>query len=504
MDKLELERLIFLEKRIKEIAEEFGLLTTDIDFEIVPAQRVLEGMAYNFPKNFSHWSFGRDYDMHRTIFEHTGQGIPYEQVWNFERPKALVVETNPFALKVLVIAHVFGHVDYFLRNNLVQHGRSFADIAQEARDATDRFKKYEEKYGADEVEKTIDAGMSIQWQQHLDPFLEEELDNELARERLIEITRAKLERNSDFGSEFQSPLTKEEKDQIEKYLRHLSQLAPPRPIYDILGYIIKHSLSLKPWQKDVLGVVRNQARALSPMGRTKMADEGWATYWHLQIMRKLFEEKLLDGNDHGVFNDFHSAVTRESRTDFNWYRVGLALFEDIKERWDRGCFGRDFELCEDPVKKAYWDNGAMKGKEKIFQVASFYSDRMIIEEFFTDEFIRKMRLYLYQAEEDPSTGDTIYGIAESRPEVIRMLLKHAFTLYGMMPIKVQNSNHNGQQQLYLKHDFSGLEMDPQYREGTMRNIFYLWNRKVYLESIEDSKQILYSFDGHKHKTEKDK
>ncbi len=502
MDKKELERLVFLEKRIAEIVQEFGLLTTEIDFEIVSSQRVLEGMAYNFPKNFSHWSFGRDYDRNRTIFEHTGQGIPYEQVWNFERPKALIVESNPFALKVLVIAHVFGHVDYFLRNRFVQHGRSFADIAQEARDAAERFKKYEEKYGADEVEKTIDAGMSIQWQQHTDPFLEEELDNELARERLIETVRAKLKRNDSMDSEFKEPLTKEEKAEIEKSLRHLSQLSPPRPIYDLLGYIIRYSPSLKPWQRDVLSVVRNQARALAPMGRTKMADEGWATYWHVQIMRKLFEEKLLTAEEHGVFNDFHSAVTRENKVDFNWYRVGSALFEDIKERWDRGCFGKDYEQCENPTQKAYWNTGTMKGQEKIFQVASFYSDRMIIEEFFTDDFVRKTRLYLYEAEVDKTTGEVTYEIIEKNPEIIRALLKHAFTLYGMMPIRVQNADHNNQQQLYLKHDFDGLELDPQHREGTLRNIFYLWNRKIFLETVEKDAQVIHTFDGHKHKTEK--
>ena len=132
MNKSELDRLISLEKRIKEICQTFGLLTTDIDFEIVPAQKMLEGLAYMFPTNYSHWSFGRDYERFRTIYEHTGQGIPYEQVWNFDHPRALIVESNPFVLKVLVIAHVYGHVDYFLGNCFLQRGRYFTDIAEEA------------------------------------------------------------------------------------------------------------------------------------------------------------------------------------------------------------------------------------------------------------------------------------------------------------------------------------------------------------------------------------
>src|SRR3989344_8638725 len=168
----ELLRMNAIERRIKEIAEEFGLSTTDIDFEVVSARRMIEAMAYHFPTNISHWSYGRDYDRIRTIYEHTGGGIPYEVVWNFERPRAYLVANNPFALNVLTIAHVFGHVDFFLRNKYLQHGRSFADIAEEARHAAVKFRAYEDSYGKDAVEKIIDAGMSLQWHQNLDPFYE--------------------------------------------------------------------------------------------------------------------------------------------------------------------------------------------------------------------------------------------------------------------------------------------------------------------------------------------
>ncbi len=76
MNQEELDRLRKIDVRVREIAEDMGLLTTEIMFEIVSAQRVLEGMSYNFPTNFSHWSFGRDYERNRTIYEHTGHGIP--------------------------------------------------------------------------------------------------------------------------------------------------------------------------------------------------------------------------------------------------------------------------------------------------------------------------------------------------------------------------------------------------------------------------------------------
>lgn len=502
MNILELDRLISIEKKIKEIAEEFGLLTTEITFEVVPAKRMLECMAYMFPVNFSHWSFGRDYDKYRTIYEHTGAGIPYEQVWNFERPRALIVETNPFALNVLTIAHVYGHVDYFLGNRHLQYGRSFADIAEEARGSAERFAEYEVKYGKEIIEKTIDACMSIQWQQHPDPLFEEELDNEFIRDKVIALEREKIRYAKQ--DNLTKKETKEEVEKIENNLKRLLRKNPPQPVYDLLGYIMRYSAILQPFQRDILSIIRNQARALAPNRHTKMLDEGWATYWHLRIMRRLFEEGLLTDEEHGIFNDFHSKVTRDQKLGFNWYRIGSALFEYIKDAWDRGAFGDDYEDCEDPVKKAYWNKGINKGTEKIFEVRSNYSDRMGIEDFFTDEFIKQMKLYIYEEYQNESSGEIIYYISENRPEVIRNILKQSFALYGIQSIVIENSDYNDRGELYLVHKYYGLSLEPRYRDGTLEYMHYLWGKDVHLSSFLDNKQVIFSFDGKIHKVIKEK
>lgn len=500
MTKKDLDRLMAIEKRVCEIAKASGLLTTEIDFEIVPAQRMLEGMAYMFPSNFSHWSFGRDYEKYRTIYEHTGQGIPYEQVWNFDRPKALLVETNPVALNAMIIAHVYGHVDYFLGSRWLQRARLFSDVAEQARHAAARFREYEVKYGKDEVERTIDAGMSIWWQQHPDVFMEEELDNEVARDQLMAYEHERLKNTNTFGSEFKKLETKEEIKEIDRRLRMLSQTEPPQPIYDLLGYIIRYSPKLKPWQQDVLTVLRNQARALAPNMRTKMLDEGWASYWHVQITRQLFNEGLLTPEEHGTYNAFHSGVTRENKLNFNVYRIGLGIFDYVKEKWDKGRFGREYDECENLSKKAYWDTGAMKGKEKIFSVRTHYSDRMAVEDLFTDEFIHEMKLYIYEEVQDDD--GPVYVIAENNPEVIRKLLKSSLTLYGFQAIAIRDSDYGDRKELFLKHDFNNVELDARYLEGTLRNIFYLWGRKVFIQTVVNGKDSLCGYDKKGYKVEK--
>ena len=487
MKPAELERLRTLEVRIREIAEGMGLRTTDIVFEVVPAQRVLEGMSYHFPTNFSHWSFGRDYERNRTIYEHTGHGIPYEQVWNFKVPKAFLVETSPFALQVLTVAHVYGHADFFLSNTHSRHGRSVADIAEEARNAAPRFQEYTDRYGLDEIERIIDAAMAVQWHQDIDPFAEEVPEQEV-RDHLIAVEQAKLKRPQTVEGEFQEPQTKEQVEEIERNLRELMFKTPPQPEYDLLRYIKAHSPKpLRPMAVDILSVIRNQARALAPNARTKLLNEGWATYVHVRIMRQLFQEGLLTAEEHGVFNRFHSAVLREDRKGLNWYRVGFGLYEYTREQWNKGRFGREFEQCEDPLERAYWDTAANQGDEKIFEVRANYSDRMAVELLFSDEFIHEQRLYIYQEQVDPNTGDIIEVITESRPLVLRTLLKQQLTLHGTPVIYVKDGNYNDNRELYLvnvNHPNSRNELDGEYERATLEKIFYLWGRPVHLETDE--------------------
>jgi len=493
MTSKDLKRLINLESRIKEIAEESGLLTTEVDFEITTAQRVLEGMSYQFPINFSHWTFGRDYERYRTIYEHTGSGIPYEQVWNFEKPKAFLVETNPFALNVLVLAHVYGHVDFFLANRFLKHGRSFSDVAEEARNASRLFKEYEVRYGQKRVEKIIDAGMSIMWHQDPDPFFEEQ-DEETIRERLIAIEKAKMENTGNSSLNFKKSRTEDEFEQIEKNLRYLSIKTPPEPTYDLLNYIIKKSPKpLEPWMIDVLTVIRNQARSLAPNRRTKGLDEGWATYWHVRIMRRLFNEGSITAEEHAIFNDFHSSVTRKTKDNFNWYGVYLALFEDIEERWNKGRFGKEYEEEENAFKRSRWDTGVNLGKEKIFKVRSFYSDRMAVTEFFTDEFIREQQIFIWQ-KLTLKNGEIFYVIFEDNPGIIRGLLKDQFTFYGIPLIVVENGNFSSQNQLFLKHVWNGYELDPKYLKATLEKIYDLWGRTVFLETKVKDKQFIFTSD----------
>ena len=505
MNKEQIKRLNDMEQEIRRIAEEMGLTTTEVDFEIVSSRKMIESMAYKFTTNFSHWSHGRDYDKLKTLYEHQGGGIPYETVWNSNPPKAFLVETNPVILNILVIAHVYGHVDFNLENKYMRSAADYMDLAREARNAEKRFRSYERKYGRDTYEQTIDSAFSVCW--HLPPdLLSEEEDDETLRERLIELhtERIKSLQKREFHED------KSEIEELRHKIRHLKRKTPPVPRYDILRYILENSPKpLEEWQKDILSTIREQSMFFEFQKRCKLLNEGWATYVHQHIMRKLYEEGLITPDEHKEYSSFHSKVTRESPKTLNWYSVGLKLYEDLVYRWNRGMHGTGFRESKDPDKWTNFDSKENRGIEKIFEVRKNYTDRMAIEEFFDEAFMRDAGIYLWGEEVDPLTGEIKQVIAEDDPENIKRVLKSYFSLYGTPVITVENGNYNDNRELYLRHEFTGQELNPKFESGALENLHFLWGRPVHLETMVlerdetgkpvDKKKVLHTYDGKSHR-----
>src|SRR3972149_9959322 len=149
----DLESLIKFDEIIQEIARSCGLDFFPQEFDLIPAQKMLEIMAYRFPVNFSHWSFGRDYEREKTQYEY-GLGIPYEVVLNSNPSRAYLMNTNPFPVQVMVMAHVYAHND-FMKNNF-HFKPTRKDMLPSASEAAIRFQKYEKRFGHLEVEHALD------------------------------------------------------------------------------------------------------------------------------------------------------------------------------------------------------------------------------------------------------------------------------------------------------------------------------------------------------------
>jgi len=484
------QRLIQFDEKIQHIAREFGLDFFPQEFDVIPSQKMLEIMAYRFPVNFSHWSFGRDYEREKTKYEY-GFGIPYEVILNSNPARAYLMNTNPFPVQVMVMAHVYGHND-FMKNNL-HFKPTRRDILPSASEAAVRFHRYEKRFGLEAVERMIDTGMSIELNINPDFFIREETEED-QKERLAAPV-APAEATGPYDDLV--PWKKPDRPSMD----HYNKKTPLEPERDALLYIMNHSPKpLKEWEKDILSVIRNQSRYFMPQRRTKIMNEGWAVFWHMRIMDRLFQEGLLNEEEHGYYNLYNSRVLAANPRMPNPYVIGLRVFEDIEERWNKGRFGREWERCDDLRQRETWDLGLGQGRDKIFEVRRGFSDRFFIEQFLTEKLVEDLDLFLYEGQEEH--GEIRYVISDRDWKRVKQLLVAHLSTFGTPLIMVEDGDYKGKRELYLGHAFEGIELDREYREKTLELVFYLWDRPVHVESVVDGENVIFSYDGHSHQVAK--
>src|SRR5690606_11032144 len=136
------------------------------------------------------------------------------------------------------------------------------------------------------------------------------------------------------------------------------------------------------------------------------------------------------------------------------YKLGIELFRDVEERWNKGQFGKDYEECDDMVRRREWNEETGLGRQKIFEVRKIHNDLTFIDEFLTLDFCRRFKLF--QLGYNP--GSDAYEI-ESRefPKIKRQLL-FSLTNMGRPIIRVRDGNYRNRGELFLEHVHNGVDL----------------------------------------------
>jgi stage V sporulation protein R len=217
------------------------------------------------------------------------------------------------------------------------------------------------------------------------------------------------------------------------------------------------------------------------------------SYWHSTIMTQsgvMTHAEVVDYADH------HSGTVALRPGRLNPYKLGLELFRDIEERWNKGRFGKEYEECDDAQAKANWDLQLGLGREKIFEVRRVYNDVGFIDTFLTEEFAREHKLFTFAY--NPRRGQ--YEIESREFEDIKKKLLFMLTNGGNPIIYVQDANYANRGELLLVHQHEGVDLQLDYARDTLENIYKLWTRPVHLDTIVDDAPRRFTFDGTDHRT----
>src|ERR1700752_1083104 len=148
-----------MQREIETYAREYGLDYFDTIFEVLDYQRMNEVAAYGgFPTRYPHWRFGMDFEGLAKGYEY-GLSKIYEMDINNDPCYAYLLEGNSSVDQKMVMAHVYGHCDFF-KNNFYFSRTNRRMIDGMANHAM-RIRRHIERQGIDKVEAFIDVCLSL-------------------------------------------------------------------------------------------------------------------------------------------------------------------------------------------------------------------------------------------------------------------------------------------------------------------------------------------------------
>jgi stage V sporulation protein R len=249
-----------------EEAHKFGLDPFPTHFELVPASIMYEFASYGLPGRFSHWTHGKSYYRQKMQYDF-GLSKIYEMVVNTNPSYAFLMEMNNMLQNTFVAAHVFGHTDFFKNNAYFQN--TSRRMIEKASIHAERVARYEFDHGKAEVERFLDAALSIQ--EHVDYHLLLRGDDTVKKEEQ-KLTQPTSEYDDLWGLDKKAKKAEEDRDKRSDKPPKF----PEKPEKDILLFLMRHAPNLQPWQRDILEIVRTEMLYFVPQAQTKVMNEGWA------------------------------------------------------------------------------------------------------------------------------------------------------------------------------------------------------------------------------------
>jgi stage V sporulation protein R len=436
-------------------AREWGLTPFEVDFHIVPADKMYEIASYGVPGHFSHWTYGRDFWRQKTSYDY-GRSKIYELVINSNPAQAFLLDVNSTLENMFVIAHVIGHSDFFANNVYFDHTNRQVEHSVSA--TADRFREYELKYGRVVVEEFIDSVMTIS--EHVDPYL---------RTKKLTSEYKKVDNRDPYEDLDPTLQERRELEQMEDEILKESQF-PFTPERDLLGFIAQYG-RLKDWQRDVILSIRRETMYFLPQMQTKIMNEGWASVIHRKLMHEI--DPLCDPG--GIsFANLHSGVLNDRAGALNPYWLGFKIFHRIIERWD------------DPTDEDR-DNLSMEGDEgweMALEARTVDSDESFLRNYLDQHLVEELNLFAFGY----NKGEKQWEVTDTNWERVRDELVASKANMGLPYIVIDDANYQNLGMLHLTHVHDGRDLHKNYAEKTLLAVSNLWGRPAYLKTLLGGKE----------------
>ncbi|MEW6260023.1 MAG: SpoVR family protein [Thermodesulfobacteriota bacterium] len=487
----------------KERARAAGLRFEQETLEYIVTNRDLIELTpkYMIPTLYDYWVHDVEVLKEKGRYE-LYPNNPYETVINTRPAISYYNDNNPDWLNVMIFYHVLAHIDFFQNNLFFQHtwdddfcGRALSDKRTIAR------LRNEKGRWADyviEFSRSLDnlvgyyAALSRKDRppatlpsKRLDYYFDIFLQS-IKRVKISEYLR-EIDHYNDirqrYGESADQIFFSEVNNQYPEFEAFFNKSLKGSPLnrLDPVQYILEHSEFLNReenrWMKLIVQIVRDTSLFFQPQIRTKIMNEGWASFWH----EKLF---LSDDRIRGHEVDFalvNAKVTSLPRVGLNPYALGMRLFAYIEEMADRGCYDWTFDRLSDDLERSRFDRSTGKGREAIFDVRKYLNDFQFITRYVDQAFVDRHRLFVVEERLDEQRMVWQYIVKSRKAEDYRQMVIDSLYHPPCIEIPPEKQERNI---LYLDHRFEGKQLVTEFIPSVLIGVSYLWGGPVKLETSE--------------------
>ena len=428
---------------------------------------------------------------------------PYETVINTRPAISYYNDNNPDWLNVMIFYHVIGHIDFFQNNLYFRHtwdydftGEALSDkrVIAKLRAEKGRWVDYVIEFarGIDNLVgyySELEELFPVPTARH-EPLLDYYFDIFLQTVKKVKTSDyiKEIERYNQCRDEhkvlcddvFFAEVDRRHPEFKAMFEKHKEQKST-RP-KDLIQYITERSEFINKeenrWIKSVIQIIRKTSLFFQPQIRTKIMNEGWASYWHEILF--LQDDRI---NGHEVdFARVNAGVTAMPRVGLNPYALGMRLFYNLEERADKGRLSWDFQRLRDTHQRDKFDAVAGKGRDFIFQVRENLCDFTFINQFVDQDFVTKNKLFVAGRRLNEARMVWEYYVKSRKAEDYREMLLGS--LYHPPHVTIDEEKGRKANTLYLVHRFEGKPLLKDFIPNTLLGIEYLWGGPVELETME--------------------
>jgi stage V sporulation protein R len=488
----------------KERARAAGLTFEDESLEYIVTNRDLLELSPKvmIPTLYDYWVHDLEVLKGRGRYE-LYPSNPYETVINTRPAISFYNDNNPDWLNVMIFYHVLAHIDFFQNNLYFRHTWDY-DFAGEALSDKRVIAKLRAEHGrwldyVIEFSRGIDNlvgyytelerlfpnpanQLPMQVDYYFDVFLQQvkkvkisAFIKEIERYNQCQTEQQVLAEETFFAEvERRYP---EFRAMFEKYKEQ--KRTPPA---DLLQFLMENSPFLNKetnkWMLSVMQIVRKTSIFFQPQIRTKIMNEGWASFWHETLY--LNDDRI---NGHEVdFARVNAGVTAMPRVGLNPYALGMRLFYFIEEMVDRGQLTWDFQNLADSYARKHYDTKAGGGRQFIFDVRQNFCDFTFINQFVNQDFITRNNLFVAGKRLNEQRMVWQYFVKSRKARDYRDML--FASLYHPPHVTIDHEKSEQAGTLYLVHKFEGKPLVKEYIPNTLLGLEYLWGGPVELETSE--------------------